>query len=53
MGLDGIHLTSRGYAVMANKFLEAMDAKYGSNFIEAQVKADVGTYPTNYSPTFQ
>ncbi|WP_034236031.1 lipase [Arenibacter certesii] len=53
VGLDGVHLTSRGYAVMANKFLEAIDAKYGSNFIEAQVKADVGTYPTNYSPTFQ
>ena len=53
VGLDGIHLTSRGYAVMANKFLEAMDAKYGSNFIEAQVKADVGVYPTNYSPMLQ
>ncbi|MCM4166747.1 G-D-S-L family lipolytic protein [Arenibacter sp. H213] len=53
MGLDGIHLTSRGYAALANKFLEAMDAKYGSNFIEAGVKADVGAYPTNYSHTFQ
>ncbi len=53
VGLDGIHLTSRGYAVMANKFLAAIDAKYGSNFIEAGVKADVGQYPTNYSPTLQ
>lgn len=53
VGLDGIHLTSRGYAVMANKFLEAMDAKYGSNFIAAGVKANVGEYPTNYSPTLQ
>lgn len=53
VSLDGVHLTSRGYAVMANKFLEAMDAKYGSNFIEAKIKADVGAYPTNYGPTFQ
>lgn len=53
VGLDGIHLTSRGYAVMANKFLEAMDAKYGSNFIAAGVKANVGKYPTNYSPALQ
>ena len=53
VGLDGIHLTSRGYAVMANKFLEAIDAEYGSNFIAAGVKADVGAYPTNYSPALQ
>lgn len=32
VSLDGIHLTSRGYAFMANKFLEAIDATYGSNF---------------------
>lgn len=53
VGLDGIHLTSRGYAAMANKFLEAIDAKYGSNFIAAGVKANVGEYPTNYSPALQ
>ena len=53
VSLDGIHLTSRGYAVMANEFLKAIDATYGSNFIAAGVKADVGTYPTNYSPTFR
>ncbi|HUH47396.1 MAG TPA: hypothetical protein VLZ54_09600, partial [Arenibacter sp.] len=53
VGLDGIHLTSRGYALMANKFLEAIDAKYGSNFIAAGVKANVGAYPTNYSPALQ
>jgi lysophospholipase L1-like esterase len=32
VGLDGVHLTARGYAYMANKFLEAIDATYGSNF---------------------
>jgi len=50
VSLDGIHLTARGYAVMANKFLEAVDATYGSNFIAAGVKANTGDYPTNYSP---
>ncbi|MCF8274881.1 MAG: G-D-S-L family lipolytic protein [Flavobacteriaceae bacterium] len=50
VSLDGIHLTARGYAVMANKFLEAIDATYGSNFIAAGVKANPGDYPTNYSP---
>lgn len=32
VSLDGVHLTSRGYAFMANKFLMAIDATYGSNF---------------------
>tara|TARA_R110000787_G_scaffold15134_2_gene46788 strand:- start:24243 stop:25742 length:1500 start_codon:yes stop_codon:yes gene_type:complete len=32
VSLDGVHLTGRGYAYMANKFLEAIDANYGSNF---------------------
>lgn len=53
ISLDGVHLTSRGYAVMANEFLKAIDAKYGSNFIAAGVKANVGDYPTNYSVTFR
>jgi len=53
VSLDGIHLTARGYAVMANKFLEAVDATYGSNFIAAGVKANTGDYPTNYSPSLQ
>ncbi len=53
ISLDGVHLTSRGYAVMANAFLKAIDAKYGSNFIAAGVKADAGDYPTNYSVTFR
>ena len=53
VSLDGIHLTARGYAVMANEFLKAIDATYGSNFIAAGVKANVGNYPTNYSPSLQ
>lgn len=29
--LDGIHPSPRGYALIANKFMEAINAKYGSN----------------------
>jgi hypothetical protein len=53
ISLDGIHLTARGNAVIANKFLEAIDAAFNSNFIAAGVKANPGNYPTNYSPTLQ
>ncbi len=54
VSLDGIHLTGRGYALMANKMLAAIDATYGSNFTEGKdglAKPD--DYPTNYSPTLQ
>lgn len=53
ISLDGVHLTSRGYAVMANAFLRAIDDKYGSNFMDAGVKANAGDYPTNYNPSFR
>ncbi|MBV8389195.1 MAG: G-D-S-L family lipolytic protein [Mucilaginibacter sp.] len=29
--LDGIHLTPRGYAIVANEFIKAINAKYGSS----------------------
>ena len=29
--LDGIHLTPRGYAIVANEFIKATNAKYGSS----------------------
>ena len=51
VSLDGIHLTARGYALMANKFLEAIDATYGSNFHEAGVVAKAGDYVVSY-PVF-
>jgi lysophospholipase L1-like esterase len=52
VSLDGIHLTARGYALMANKFLEAIDTTYGSNFTEAtDGLAKPDNYPTNYSST--
>ncbi len=49
--LDGIHPNARGYAFIANEFLKAIDATYGSNFEEAGVLAKAGDFPTNYSPT--
>ena len=54
VSLDGVHLTGRGYALMANKIMAAMDAKFGSNFTTATnglAKAD--DHPTNYSPALR
>ena len=54
ISLDGVHLTGRGYALMANKIMAAMDTKFGSNFTTATnglAKAD--DYPTNYSPALR
>lgn len=51
ISLDGVHLTARGYALMANKILAAIDTKFGSNFTSAtNGLAKAGNYPTNYSP---
>lgn len=51
ISLDGIHLNARGYAYMANKFLEAIDDNFGSNFIASGNIAKANDYQTNYSPT--
>ena len=53
ISLDGVHLTARGYAVMANKFLEAIDATYGSNFVASGNTAQVGEFGVGYSPLLQ
>ncbi|WP_346881895.1 G-D-S-L family lipolytic protein [uncultured Algibacter sp.] len=53
VSLDGFHLTARGYALMANKFLEAIDDKFGTNFIVSGNVAKANDYPTNYSPLLQ
>lgn len=53
VSLDGVHLTSRGYALMANKFLDAIDATYGSNFRASGNVAKAGNYPTNFTPALQ
>ena len=51
ISLDGIHLTARGYAFMANKFLEAIDGQFGSNFEASGNLVKAGDYPTNYPAT--
>ncbi len=51
--LDGVHPTARGYALIANEFMKAIDATYGSNFEASGSFVNVGDYPTNYSPTLQ
>jgi len=37
--LDGVHLTPRGYAIVANEFLKAINSKYGSNIPLADIAA--------------
>ncbi len=46
--LDGIHPTARGYALLANEFMKAIDATYGSNFEASGNLVNVGNYPTNF-----
>lgn len=53
ISLDGIHLNARGYAFMANKFLEAIDENFNTNFIASGNVAKANNFPTNYSPTLQ
>jgi hypothetical protein len=35
--LDGVHLTPRGYAIVANEFIKAINAKYGSSISLANI----------------
>ena len=51
--LDGIHPTARGYGLLANEFMKAIDATYGSNFEASGNLLNVGDYPTNYPATLQ
>ncbi|MDB5112350.1 MAG: family lipolytic protein [Mucilaginibacter sp.] len=40
--LDGVHLTPRGYSIVANQFINAINAQYGSNIPLADVAAFSG-----------
>ena len=51
--LDGVHPTARGYALIANEFMRAIDATYGSNFEASGNLVDIGEFPTNFSPALQ
>lgn len=42
--LDGVHPSARGYALIANKFMEAINATYGSTF----KPVDLGNYQIQY-----
>ena len=53
VSLDGIHLTARGYALMANSFLEAIDTTYGSNFATSGNLAKADRFGVAYSPLLQ
>lgn len=51
--LDGIHPTARGYALLANEFMKAIDLTYGSNFEASGNLVNVGNFPTNYPANLQ
>jgi len=43
--LDGVHPTARGYAYLANKYMEAINAKYGSNLPVVKARDYNTVYP--------
>ncbi len=49
--MDGIHLSARGYAFLANEFLKEIDETFGSNFEAADALVDIGDYPSFYPAT--
>ena len=53
VSLDGFHPTSRGYGLIANEMMKAIDVAYGSNFEASGNLLDIGDFPTNYSPLLQ
>jgi hypothetical protein len=45
--LDGVHPSPRGYAIIANLFTEAINAKYGANFKSVNVGLYRILYPAS------
>lgn len=45
--LDGVHPTARGYAYLANKYMEAINAKYGSNLPAVKARDYNTVYPAS------
>jgi len=45
--LDGVHPTSRGYAYIANKFIEAINDTYGSNLPPVRAAGYTTLYPAS------
>lgn len=46
-GLDGVHLSARGNAYVANKFMEAIEAKYKSKFKKYKPEQFPLSYPSS------
>lgn len=46
-GLDGVHLSARGNAYVANKFMEAIEAKYNSKFKKYNPEQFPLSYPSS------
>jgi lysophospholipase L1-like esterase len=46
--LDGVHPGARGYALIANKFIEAINAKYGSTLKNAKAANYQILYPASF-----
>ncbi len=53
VSLDGIHLTARGYALMATIFLEKLDENFGSNFIASGNFPKSNDFTTLYPATLE
>jgi len=49
--LDGVHPTSRGYALIANEILKVIDSTYGTNFEASGNLIDISNFNTTYSPS--
>lgn len=46
--LDGIHPTSKGYAVIANEFVKAINARYKSNLPQINVDPYLNLFPASF-----
>jgi len=49
--LDGVHPTSRGYALIANEILKAIDSTYETNFEASGNLVDISNFNVTYSPS--
>jgi len=45
--LDGVHPTARGYAFIANKFMDAINAQYGSTLPSVRARNYITIYPAS------
>ncbi len=48
-GLDGLHPSNTGYAVIANLFIQAFDTKYGQTIPPADIHAIYATDPYSFA----